>query len=209
MTGMKRWALAAGMMALAAVGPGCGGGGDTAPSESASSRTSEGWALFEAGDFEGAAEKFGRAIVLDPTYAAAYSGLGWSYARLDTLGGAIDNFGRAIDASKTVWVLADSYAGSAPVYRDLHAAAAHFDSAVVYASNALSLDRRYVFEHDTRFDWHDLHLVMAQGYFALNVYAAANASVDSLGGIVQDPDSPTFVEDLAAEIERLETIYGN
>jgi hypothetical protein len=80
---------------------------------------------------------------------------------------------------------------------------------VVYASNALSLDRVYVFEHDQSYDWHDLHLIMAQSYFAITDYLAANARVDSIGGNPQDPGSPTFVQDLADEIERLETIYGN
>lgn len=197
------------IFALALV-QGCGGGGgDTAPAESASSRTNEGWALFESGDYEGAIEKFERAIVLDPTYAGAYSGLGWSYARLDTLSKSLDNFGMAIAGSKTSGVLVDSYAGSAPVYRDLDTRPSHFDSAAVYASNALSLDRRYVFEYDGDFDWHDLHLIMAQSYFALNDYTSANARVDSLGGNVQDPGSPTFIEDLADEIERLETVYGS
>jgi hypothetical protein len=50
---------------------------------------------------------------------------------------------------------------------------------------------------------------MAQAYFALNDYNSANARVDSLGGDVQNPASPTFVEDLADEIERLETIWGD
>jgi tetratricopeptide (TPR) repeat protein len=202
--------LLLGLVVVLALGPGCGGGGgETAPTETASSRTVEGWTLFEAGDYEGAIEKFARATVLDATYAEAYSGLGWSYARLDTLSTSLTNFGAAIAGSKTGTVLVDSYAGSSPVYRDIETRPSHFDSAAVYASNALSLDRRYIFEHDSDFDWHDLHLIMAQSYFALNDYTAANARVDSLGGNVQTPSSPTFVEDLAGEIERLETIYGN
>lgn len=191
------------------LGPGCGGGGDTAPAESASSRTAEGWTLFEAGDYEGAIEKFARAITLDATYAEAYGGLGWSYARLDSLSMSLNNFGKAIAGNGNSGVLVDSYAGSSPVYRDLDTRPSHFDSAAVYASNALSLSGRYIFEHDSDFDWHDLHLVMAQSYFALNDYTSANARVDSLGGNVQNPGSPSFVEDLADEIERLETLYGN
>jgi tetratricopeptide (TPR) repeat protein len=188
---------------------GCGGGGDSGPGESASSRTAEGWTLFESGDYEGALEKFARAIVLDATYADAHNGHGWSYARLDSLSESLDSFGRAIINGGQSSVLADSYAGSSPVYRDNDARASHFDSAAVYASSALALNRRYAFEHDTDFDWHDLHLIMAQAYFALNDYTSANAHVDSLGGQVRNPASPSFVEDLADEIERLETIWGN
>lgn len=188
---------------------GCGGGGDTAPAESASSRTAEGWTLFEDGDYEGAIEKFARALTLDASYADAYNGFGWSYARLDSLSTSLNSFGEAITRTGTSAVLVDSYAGSSPAYRDLLTRPSHFDSAAVYASNALALDRRYIFEHDGDFDWRDLHLIMAQSFFALNDYSAANARVDSLGGNVQDPGSPSFVEDLAGEIERLETVYGN
>lgn len=198
-----------GLLLALAIVLGCGGGGDTGPTESASSRTAEGWALFESGDYEGAIEKFARAIALDDSYADAYNGLGWSYATLDSLSRALDSFGRGITETGHSTVLTDCYAGSSPVYRDLDSRPSHFDSAVVYASNALSLDRVYVFEHDQSYDWHDLHLIMAQSYFALNDYLSANARVDSIGGNPQDPGSPTFVQDLADEIERLETIYGN
>lgn len=196
------------LLALAFV-LGCGGGGDTGPAESASSRTAEGWALFESGDYEGAIEKFERAITLDDSYADAYNGLGWTYAALDYLSMSLESFGRAISEGGHSTVLTDCYAGSSPVYRDLDSRPSNFDSAAVYASNALSLNRVYVFEHDDGFDWHDLHLIMAQSYFALNDYVSANARVDSAGGNAQDPGSPTFVVDLADEIERLETIYGD
>jgi hypothetical protein len=66
----------------------------------------------------------------------------------------------------------------------------------------------YSFSHDTSFDWHDLHLIIAQSHYGLGEFLEAKAHVDSLGGVALDPESPTFVEDLAAEIERLEGIYG-
>jgi tetratricopeptide (TPR) repeat protein len=209
MSGWLRGWVPAILPAVLLLCAGCGGGGDSGPSESASSRTVEGWTLFESGDYEAAVEKFNRAASLDVSYAEAYDGLGWTYARLDSLSRSLDNFGRAVRTSTHGDILTDSYAGSSPVYRDLETRPQHFDSAAVYAGNALALERRYVFEHDQTFDWHDLHLIMAQSYFGLTDYASANAQVDSLGGNVQDPGSPTFIEDLAAEIERLGTIYGN
>ncbi len=202
----RLWLSAAVLLALATAS-GCGDG-DSGPADSASSRTAEGWALFGSGDYLGALEKFGGALDLDPSYADAHNGLGWTYARLDSLSESLDGFGRAIRGGGHGVVLADSYAGSSPVYRDIDTRPSHFDSAAVYASSALSIDRRYVFVHDAGFDWHDLHLIIAQAYFALNEYDSASAHVDSLGGNVQDPSSPTFIEDLADEIERLETLWG-
>jgi len=206
MRGARAFKLLPGLFLVLAVG--CGGG-DSGPSETASSRAAEGWTLFESGDYEGAIEKFDRAVILDLTYADAYNGRGWSYARLDSLSRSLNDFGRAIARTGQGAALADFYAGSSPVYRDIETRPSHFDSAVVFASDALALDRRYIFSHDSDFDWHDLHLIMAQAYFALNDYTSANARVDSLGGNVQNPASPSFVEDLAEEIERLETIWGN
>lgn len=186
-----------------------GGGGDSGPSESASSLTAEGWTHFESGEYGLSVDKFERALALDPSYADAHNGLGWSYARLDSLSRSLDSFGKAITETGLSAVLTDSYAGSSPAYRDLDTRPSHFDSAAVYASNALSLDRRYVFEHDEDFDWNDLHLIMAQSYFALGDYASAKVRVDSLDGIILNPGSPSFVEDLAEEIERLEGVYGS
>jgi hypothetical protein len=49
---------------------------------------------------------------------------------------------------------------------------------------------------------------MAQSHYGLGEFLDANSHVLSLGGISLDPESDTFVEDLAEEIERLEGIYG-
>jgi tetratricopeptide (TPR) repeat protein len=190
--------------AVLALTLGCGGDGG-GPSDTAASLTAAGWALFERGEYEAANEKFMQALDLDATYAEAYNGLGWSHAKLDSLGNSLSNFGLCITNDNT---LSDPYAGCAPVYRDYETEPAHFDSAITAAAEALDKEGRYSFSHDTSFDWHDLHLIMAQSYYGLGEFLQAKAHVDSLGGTPLDPDSPTFVEDLAAEIEDLESIYG-
>ena len=184
---------------------GCGGDGGGGPSDTAASLTAAGWALFEQGEYEAAIVKFNQALGLNATYSDAYNGLGWSKAKLDSLGSSLGSFGQCLLLDGG---LSDAYAGCAPVYRDYEAEPAHFDSAIASASEALTLDARYAFSHDTSFDWYDLHLIMAQSHFGLGQYDLANAEVDSLGGNVQNPASSTFVEDLADEIERLETLYG-
>ncbi|MGD9140319.1 MAG: tetratricopeptide repeat protein [bacterium] len=198
-----RRAILAGTLCALALAVGCGGDGGAGPGATAESRTDEGWALFEAGDYTGAIGKFNEAVAIDDEYADAYNGLGWSFAKLDSLARALTHFGSSISNGMT----GDPHAGRAPVYRDVDPP--EFANAVSTATTALNHDRRYEFEHDTDFDWRDLHLIMAQSHFGLGQYDLANAEVDSLGGNVQNPSSSTFVEDLADEIERLEGVYGS
>jgi tetratricopeptide (TPR) repeat protein len=184
---------------------GCGGDGGGGPSDTAASLTAAGWALFETGEYEAAITKFNQALGLDATYSDAYNGLGWSNAKLDSLGTALNNFGECLIFNNT---LADAYAGCAPVYRDYETEPAHFDSAIAAASEALTLEDEYSFSHDTSFDWRDLHLIIAQSHYGLGEFLDAYSHVIALGGVTLDPESDTFVEDLAAEIERLEGLYG-
>ena len=184
---------------------GCGGDGGGGPSDTAASLTAAGWALFEQGEYEAAITKFDQALGLDATYSDAYNGLGWSNAKLDSLAEALGNFGECLVFNST---LADAYAGCAPVYRDYETEPAHFDSAIATASQALILEATYFFSHDDSFDWRDLHLIMAQSYYGLGEFLDANTHVLALGGVTLDTESTTFVEDLAAEIERLEGIHG-
>jgi tetratricopeptide (TPR) repeat protein len=184
---------------------GCGGDGGGGPSDTAASLTAAGWALFEQGEYDAAKVKFYQALNLDATYADAYNGIGWSNAKLDSLSQSLSSFGECITFDN---VLAEAYAGCAPVYRDYETEPAHFDSAVAMATQALSLAASFSFSHDLSFDWRDLHLIMAQSHYGLGEFLEAKAHVDSLGGVSLDPESDTFVEDLAAEIERLEGIYG-
>ncbi len=197
-------AMILGLISVGLICYGCGGGGG-GPSDTAESLTADGWALFEQGKYDEAIEKFGEALELDDTYADAYNGLGWSYAKLDQLSDALSAFADCISNGMDT---ADPYAGQAPVYRD-YDHANHFENAISAATMALSKDRRYVFSHETTFDWHDLMIILAQSYFGLSNYTSANTWVDSLGGTPADPESETFVSDLAAEIENLEDLYGD
>ncbi|MGD8627994.1 MAG: tetratricopeptide repeat protein [bacterium] len=184
---------------------GCGGDGGGGPTDTAQSLTASGWALFEQGEYEQAIGKFERALGLDADYADAFNGLGWSHAKLDSLANSLENFGMCVSTAPS---LTEGYAGCAPVYRDYDAEPAHFDSAVAFAGTALTQDSDFEFSHDENFDWRDLRLIMAQSYYGLGEFLLAKGQVDALGGVSLDTESDTFVEDLAAEIERLEGLYG-
>jgi tetratricopeptide (TPR) repeat protein len=183
---------------------GCGGDGDGGggPTKTAASLTAEGWALFELGQYENAIDKFDEALTLDAAYADAYNGLGWSNAKLDQLAESISSFNQCISHGMTT---ADPYAGEAAVYRDYDD---RFSDAISAANTAFSKDRRYVFSHDTSFDWKDLMLILAHSHFGNEDYETANAWVDSIPG--GQPQTPGSIDtgDLAAEIERLGGLYG-
>lgn len=160
--------------------------------------TSEGWTLFETGEYELARSKFEEALALDGEFADADNGLGWTWLRLDSLEVAVSSFDAALDKGLTS---ADPYAGQAVAYRDLEPV--DLESAVAAADSALGRHVRYEFAHDRAFDWRDLRLILAQSYFGLQRYAQASAQVDSLGGRVPEPNSERFVEELLLEIEKL------
>jgi tetratricopeptide (TPR) repeat protein len=162
----------------------------------------EGWSLFEQGDYAGAVEEF-QVGVADDKYEA-YNGLGWSYAKLDQLSDALTSFNAAISASTAE---PDPYAGRAPVYRDLDPP--RFDEAKNTAQKALAKDAQYEFEHLAAFDWRDLRIIMAQSYYSIGDLDSAKVMVDALDGKSLDPASDTFAEDLAEEIERLESLHGD
>jgi tetratricopeptide (TPR) repeat protein len=190
--------LLVGLLSSVALIPGCGGGGGGGPD--AASLTAEGWELYEDGDYEGAIGKFDAAIDLDANYRDAYNGLGWSYGKLDSLADAVASFDLCISKGDT---RPDPYAGKAAVCRDLDPP--EFEDAIDAAATALSKDSDFEFEHYEDFDWRDLRIIKAQCYFALLEYSQAVAEIDTLGGNDVDPDDP---EAIAAEIERLEDLYG-
>ena len=184
------------VLAVCALLLGCGD--DENGGVTAEQLTSEGWMLFETGDFVAAEFKFEEALAVDAGFAEADNGLGWTWLRLDSLSVAVSSFDAALAKGLPG---ADPYAGQAVAYRDLEPV--DLTLAVEAADSALARDVPYEFVHDPRFDWRDLRLILAQSYFGLQRYTEASAEVDSLGGMVPDPNAERFVEELLAEIERL------
>ncbi len=193
------------LTALAAFLAGCGDGrrtstgpGGSGPGPGADELTRAGWLAFEEGDFEKANSDFTAAAKEDSSFAEAYSGAGWAKLGLGRLAGADSAFVEALIAGLEN---ADPHAGRAVALRDLEPP--DLSKALFSARDALAIAPRYVFPHDSTFTWHDLRLIIGQAAFELGAYATANDQIDSLGGNVQDEQSPTYVEDLLLELERL------
>jgi len=188
-------ALLAALIAL----PGCGGGDSSGPDPAtvAAALTAEGWALFEAGSLDPAEVKFRAALDALGTFADAHDGLGWSLAYLDDLIGSNGSFQSAIANGHAG---ADSRAGWAFVLAEK--TPSDLAGAIARAGDALALEPRFVFAHDTTVTWWDLRLLRAQAYFEVDSLSKAAAEVESLGGIVPPP-GPDFADSLLLEIERL------
>jgi tetratricopeptide (TPR) repeat protein len=198
--GMLQMSLLACSLLCFAMLTGCGGGDGGEPGDTAASLTAQGWELYEDGDYEGAIGKFDAATDLDANYSDAYNGLGWSYAKLDSLSKALTNFNLCVSKGDD---RPDPSAGKAPVLRDLDPP--QFQNAIDAAIAALTKDSDFEFEHYEDFDWHDLRLIKAQCYYALNMYPQAVAEIVALGGSVDDPNS---ADEIATKIEDLGDLYG-
>jgi hypothetical protein len=193
----RRAALAA-LLALAVL-PGCGGDDSSGPDPAtvAAGLTAEGWTLFEAGSIGPAEDKFREALGALGSFAEAHDGLGWSLAYQDDLTGANTAFQSAIANGLAS---AEPRAGWAFVLAEK--SPSDLAGAIARAGEALALEQRFVFAHDTTVSWWDLRLLRAQAYVTVGSLPEAAAEVESLGGNVPPP-GPYFADSLLLEIERL------
>ena len=95
----------------------CGGGNiqDVARGN-AQELTDNGWLLYENGDYNGAIDRFSRAIRVDDSYWDSFNGLGWSHFALHNLVTATSNFFIGLDLELPVEGIQELNVGSAFVY---------------------------------------------------------------------------------------------
>lgn len=175
------------------------GCGDDAADEAGNLITS-GWEKFEAHDYTGAAEDFANAIGADSSRAEAYVGVGWTALKLDQLAIASLSFSVALSLEETD----DAYAGKALADLNLDDKASAIndvDAVLTITGNSVN---SYTFSHDTTVTQADLLWIKARAHFLLADYAGAQTAVNVLSpsnGL--NPESPTYIEELAAAIEAL------
>ncbi len=178
------------------------GGNGPGTDPTATELTDQGWDKFEDSELDSAEAYFVDALDTDSTYGEAWTGRGWVDLLRDSLSNAISDFDKALalDTGQE-----DAQAGKAALLPEIEPP--DFQGAVDAAESVLSGAGRYIFDHDTDFDWMDLRLIMAQSFFALTFYDSANVQVDSLGGTPADSADEWYVDSLAVRIQRLgETI---
>jgi len=171
--------------------------------------TVEGWKLWLAGDYEGAATAFGNAIKRDPYYAEAHGGLGWTYIRMQDYEGAADTFENAILAGEQSWTpLATRqliYMGAATAYEALDEYALSADRGRYMANNLLTSEFRFLNPDVTHVTTYDLYIILALDYYGLADDDNCVWAINKMRSAVGERPNYEFTtwEAATKEIERL------
>jgi tetratricopeptide (TPR) repeat protein len=164
-----------------------------------------GWTDFDNGDYDTATDRFRAAIECNafswPDHADSYAGMGWTHLMLEDIAECLQWLEVAIAEG---YASSDMHAARAAAERDLP----DFEEAIYSAGVVLDSHPDYVFSHKKSYDWRDLRIIRAQSFFALAEYESVNQEIELLGGTVQDPQDESFIDNLLAELERLEILYG-
>lgn len=177
-----------------------GCGPDPATSEDYTATVAQGWTFFEAGSYPEAKERFRAAIVIDPTFSEAFTGLGWSQMKTDSLDEAVKSFSLG---SESTDITSDLWAGWAFTEHALK----EYSASNGRANNAINGDANWIFAHASGLSVGDLKVLIAENHFALGNYAASLAMVQSLNAsFTADVGNTDGQAALAAEIERLKGI---
>ncbi|MBL7093383.1 hypothetical protein ISS22_05360 [candidate division KSB1 bacterium] len=181
---------------------GCDVDNGTTPTENynAQELTELGWDRFGTKDYQIALDKFEEAISKDANYVEAYCGAGWASARLKNLANSISYFSSCISLNSSY---EDGHAGSAFVYN----AGKNYLSSITSAISALDQNTTWAFLHDETLNYKDLHLLLAENYFALLNFNDCLTQVKILNSsFTADITTYDGRVALAAEIERLRGI---
>ncbi len=187
------------LISLVALSCKSGGGSDE---KSAAQLVSEGWSAYAAGDYSTATSDFSQAIAKDPGLADAYNGAGWSYAKAGSPATSYDEFtsGLSRDASNL-----DMRAGRAFASNAKKA----YAISIADADSVLSSNASWSFSHDPSVSAADLHLLLAEDYFAESSpdYVASLHQVQLLNpSFAPDVSTVAGQSALAHEIERLRSV---
>jgi tetratricopeptide (TPR) repeat protein len=152
---------------------------------SAAEHNEEGWASYVLGDYEDARGHFTDALTLDPELYEARLGAAWCEAQQGEYLTAVADFDILLESSL---LMEDAFAGRAAAALEIPD-----DSlAVASAESTLARDEGYFFARRPDYNFYDLHLILAQAYFALSEYSKAQEQADILyPGNGLDPAEPS------------------
>jgi hypothetical protein len=181
----------------------CSSGGDNPPTKTPEELLADGWKAYSSRNYQLALTDFNSAAQGNSALADAFNGAGWANAKLNSLTASVTDFNTGLGKSPGNVQMT---AGLSFVFN----AQKLYDSSIVRAGEALAGDANWVFSRDTSVNHFDLHLLLAEDYFAKSTpdYVASLAEVKIL-----DPSFDADVSGiagqtaLAVKIETLGTIY--
>lgn len=164
-------------------------------------RIAEGWTAYELRHYQDAIVAFNKASDLDPLRPDSYLGLGWSCAMVDQIENSLYNLDLAVAKGPDI---PDGYAARAFVYL----AKNNYGSAVLDADSAISMGGEdYVFSQIPEVNTVNLHLLMAECYYAIGKYSDSQMQINILKPNNKlDPNSSNYKQDLLLEIEALKSV---
>ncbi len=160
----------------------------------------EGWQAYAAKNYASALASFTQALQQNASLPDAHNGAGWSNGKLNNMAdaGAQFNAGLALDTSNL-----QIKAGLAFVLN----AQKNYSSSIGRAGEVLQADSNWVFGRDLSVTATDLHLLLAEDYFAMADFASSLAEVQKLEpGFIVNVGSVIGRLALADEIERLRSL---
>ncbi len=172
----------------------------TSNPESADQLVSEGWTAYLNHNYTLASSKFSQALALNGNLVDAYNGAGWSLAKLNLPDSAVTQFNRGLarDTGNT-----EIRAGLAFVDNALKL----YSQSITLALAVLQVRPAWVFSRDNSVNAQDLHLLLAEDYFALASYPQSLAQVQILNpAFAADVTTVVGQTSLAKEIERLRAL---
>lgn len=174
-----------------------------APPKTAPELLAEGWQGFSGHNYQLAIDRFTAALQLDPTLVDAYNGSGWANAKRDSLNASslAFNAGLALDTGNL-----PMKAGLAFVLNAQRSVADHYQQSIDRANSVLLADSGWTFSRDTSVNSRDLHILLAEDYFAMADYATSLAEVKKLASFDADITTVAGQTQLAAEIEYLRSV---
>jgi tetratricopeptide (TPR) repeat protein len=172
-----------------------GGGGTTA--KTPEELLAAGWTSYAGHNYAGALSYFTQAYQAKGSLTDAYNGAGWANARLGSMTAAKDRFVTGFSADSTNLQIV---AGLALVYNALK----DYPSSVMKANTVLQTNSTWFFTRDVSISATDLHLLLAEDYFAEGDFINSIAQIKLLNAsFTADVTTDAGKIALASEIERL------
>jgi tetratricopeptide (TPR) repeat protein len=184
------------MVLLSVMIGGCSSGGGDGQ-KTAGQVTAEGWSAYSAKNYTDASARFAEALTLDANFVDAYNGAGWSNAKLNAMPGAVASFTTGLTKDPANIQIK---AGLAFVY----SVQKEYALSIQRGNEVLAADSVWSFSRDLSIGAADIHLMLAEDYFAQGDFSASLQQVQKLNALFNaNVSTPSGRAALSAEIERL------